>query len=176
MNTNTRAASESIDPLIPDLNRYARFLCDNPDHSPELVQEAITCFLARQKNHGEITHPRKYLFSILYNLHCDLLQRQGRAKDDINIDDTDLADSRPSPEQRLTYLEIIQKIDRLPPLQQEILRCVIEDDLTYADIGAALQIPPGTVMSRLSRARQALRSALNMKAEDSIAALFEDND
>ena len=176
MTIDTDASLEKIKPLMPDLNRYANRLCDSPDQTPELVQEAITCFLARQKNHGEIVHPRKYLFSILYNLHCDLLRRQRRSNVEIDIDDTDLVDTKPSQEQRLTCLEVIAKIEGLPPRQREILQCVIEDDLTYAEMSAALQIPQGTVMSRLSRARHALRSALDMSADDSVAALLEDHE
>ena len=174
MTTATHASSGQIYPLMPALNRYANRLCDTPDQSPELVQEAITCFLVRQKNHGEIVHPRKYLFSILYNLHCDMLLRQQRSRSEVDIDDTEIIDTSPSQEQRLTYLKVIEKIEGLPKPQREILQCVIENDMTYAEISAALRIPQGTVMSRLSRARQALRVALDMRADESIAALFHD--
>lgn len=175
MTTDTDACADQFDPIMPDLNRYANYLCDSPDQAPELVQEAIKCFLARQQTEGEIAHPKKYLFSILYNLHCNLLRLQQRAKSEIDVEDAVIIDTKPSQEQRLTCLEVVEKIEELPPPQREILQCVIEQDLTYAEMSHALNIPRGTVMSRLSRARQALRTAMDMETDETVAELLEDH-
>lgn len=101
-----------------------------------------------------------WLFRILSNCWKDHLRAQ---KDTVDIDDTDLV-SKDSPEDQhhasQIVLRIRQAIAELPEKQRQVVTLVDLAELSYNEVSEALEIPIGTVMSRLCRARQTLRSGL----------------
>ena len=145
--------------------RYARSLCRDPILAEELVQEAFRKALAAQNKPTPPTteNTRPWLFTIVRHLwHNELRDRQRRAnggagfeesgahRDDVHVQLT----------RKLLQYEVRQAIDALPePFRETVLLRDIEG-LSYLEIAGILGCPTGTVMSRLSRARQILRGLL----------------
>ncbi len=167
----TTTIADQIDPLMPDLRRYAQYLSDTPEQSEVLIQKAILRILTR-KAQKPVENLRKYLFSILHNLHNDSLREKQNRQGHVNLEDVVLIDPALSPNQRQTCQDVLRKISALPRDQRDIFAYLLNDNLSYSEISAALNIPEGTVMSRLSRARKALRKSMDMQPDDTIAALL----
>ncbi|MEE9453944.1 MAG: RNA polymerase sigma factor [Paracoccaceae bacterium] len=171
----TSAPFDPINLHMPDLQRYAHYLCDTPEQAQVIVQKAVERVLSRQDRHGPVEDLKSYLFSILYNLRNDQLRQKQKRQNEVNIEDITLTDTAPGPAQRLTCLEVLAHIDNLPQSQRDIFRHLIRDNLSYAEISVALNIPKGTVMSRLSRARKALRMSMDMKPASTVGELLAEN-
>lgn len=108
-----------------------------------------------------------WLYRLTRNACTDFLRRRGRSREDRSLDDPDLppaADSAPSPEEALLLRErqqaLTQAMDRLPEQARTILLLREVQGLDYQAIAQALDLPVGTVRSRLARARRALRDLL----------------
>ena len=134
----------------------------NSDEAADAVHDAFARVLARPTAYDGSRGPLKPWFLRIVRNHClDLLRR--RRAGDANVDE--LADPGPQPDRRLELEQrdeqLRRALARLGADQRQIL--VLRDylDLSYAEIAGVLQVAPGTVMSRLHRARLALREALN---------------
>jgi RNA polymerase sigma factor (sigma-70 family) len=155
-----------VEPLIPALRRYARALVRNRATADDLVQDCLERAVRRWHQHrdGEV---RPWLFAILHNLAVDQFRKvavRGRhvAIDSVSEDDFGTAATQ---EHRLMYQDVLNKLARLPEEQRAVLLLVAVEDLSYADAAKALNIPVGTVMSRLSRARERLQQDIEGVAE-----------
>jgi RNA polymerase sigma-70 factor (ECF subfamily) len=142
-----------IVPFIPNLRRYARALVGDREGADDLVQDTLE--RAVRKFHlwrpGDL---RAWLFSIMHNVFVNQLKARKVAYE-VEIDDSIAA-----PMSSVTSTDLMD-LDRalaaLSPDQREVVLLVALEDMTYAEVGRALGIPIGTVMSRLSRAREKLR-------------------
>ncbi len=140
-------------PFIPNLRRYARALVGDREGADDLVQDTLE--RAVRKFHlwrpGDL---RAWLFSIMHNVFVNQLKARKVAYE-VEIDDSIAA-----PISSVTATDLMD-LDRalaaLSPDQREVVLLVALEDMTYAEVGRALGIPIGTVMSRLSRAREKLR-------------------
>ena len=150
-----------VEPLIPALRRYARALVRNRANADDLVQDCLERAVSRwnQRRDGDV---RSWLFSILHNLAIDQFRKiSGRGRH-ITVDETsedDLSDTA-AQEHRLMYQDVLNKLAKLPEEQRSVLLLVAVEDLSYADTAKVLNIPVGTVMSRLSRARERLQQEI----------------
>ena len=142
-----------IVPYIPNLRRYARALIGDREGADDLVQDTLE--RAVRKFHlwrpGDL---RAWLFSIMHNVFVNQLKARKIAYE-VEIDDSIAA-----PQSSVTGTDLMD-LDRalaaLSPDQREVVLLVALEDMTYAEVSRALGIPIGTVMSRLSRAREKLR-------------------
>ena len=142
-----------IVPFIPNLRRYARALIGDREGADDLVQDTLE--RAVRKFHlwrpGDL---RAWLFSIMHNVFVNQLKARKVAYE-VEIDDSIAA-----PQSSVTSTDLMD-LDRglmaLSPDQREVVLLVALEDMTYAEVSRALGIPIGTVMSRLSRAREKLR-------------------
>ncbi|WP_299065916.1 sigma-70 family RNA polymerase sigma factor [Accumulibacter sp.] len=153
------SSRDAIVAEIPRLRRYARALTGHGDSADDLVQDTLERALDKWRFWHRERDLRPWLFSIMHNLHVDGRRRDGRVA---FCADSDL----PVPVQRADQADALELRDlqhalmRLPLEQREVLLLVGLEDLSYADVALALGVPPGTVMSRLSRARARLRAVL----------------
>jgi RNA polymerase sigma-70 factor (ECF subfamily) len=151
---------EQIAGLRTDLYRLAYSWCHNTALAEDLAQEAITRSLAslEQLRNPDVLKP--WLLRILVNAWRDHLRRQ-RPTDD--IDDYVLTDST-TPEQLSIRHNMKQRvreaISTLPQGQRIVISLVDLQEASYAEVATVLDIPIGTVMSRLCRARRALSRLL----------------
>jgi RNA polymerase sigma-70 factor (ECF subfamily) len=145
--------------FLPRLRRFAYALTRNMDLADDLVQETCARALAHADKWTSGTRLDSWLYRIAQNIWIDQgrLQR-GRGE----TAEMDLAanvagfDGRTVTESRLTLDFIDKCMDRLPKDQQTLIALVCVDGLSYKEAAEVLQLPIGTVMSRLARARQAL--------------------
>jgi len=143
---------------IPKLRRYARALIGDPVRADDLVQEALERALSRSHLWQPGTDIRAWMFTILHNVHVNN-QRQRRYRDDYQ----ELTDDRPelatpaTQERSLEIRDLARGLDLLPPPQRQVVLLVGLEGMNYKQVAAVLDIPIGTVMSRLHRGREALR-------------------
>jgi RNA polymerase sigma-70 factor, ECF subfamily len=148
---------------IPRLRRYARYLRGEPDHAEDLVQECLLRAMEKIDTWQPGTDLRAWLFVILRNCHINEIRREHRM---VSIDDESSASGPtltvPSnQETRVALAEVRNAHLSLREEHREVLRLVVIEGLQYKEASAILDVPLGTVRSRLSRARQALRQALD---------------
>ena len=150
-----------VEPLIPALRRYARALVRNRATADDLVQDCLERAVRRwhQYREGEV---RAWLFAILHNLAVDQFRKVAARGRHVAIDATseDHFGEAAAQEHRLMYQDVLNKLARLPEEQRAVLLLVAVEDLSYADAARVLNIPLGTVMSRLSRARERLQQEI----------------
>ena len=153
---------QRIEQEIPRLRRYARYLRREPDHADDLVQECLSRAIAKINTWQPGTNLRAWLFVILRNCHINEIRREQRV---VSLDDDSPA-SEPtltvpgSQETRVALAEVRNAYLSLSEEHREVLLLVAIEGLQYEEASAILEVPLGTVRSRLSRARQALRQAL----------------
>jgi len=146
-----------IVPFIPNLRRYARALVGDRDGADDLVQDTLE--RAVRKFHlwrpGDL---RAWLFSIMHNVFVNQLKSR-KVGLDVEIDEETLAARIPTVS-RTDVMDLQRALQGLAPEQREVVLLVALEDMSYADVSRALGIPIGTVMSRLSRARDKLRGMM----------------
>lgn len=164
--SRTGQFEEKLAETRPRLWRLAHSWCHNRALADDLVQETLAKALDR---HGQLRDPEAlsgWLCSILANCWHDHLRRRKDTTDIDEVAEADLA-ADGCPEDDCLQNEIVRRVRQavsgLPAGQREVLTLVDLEEFSYAEVAAILEIPIGTVMSRLSRARVALREALREK-------------
>ncbi|MGJ4943692.1 RNA polymerase sigma factor [Bradyrhizobium sp. HKCCYLS1011] len=147
-----------VEPLIPALRRYARALVRDRASADDLVQDCLERAISRwsQRREGEV---RAWLFTILHNLAVDRFRRIKTRGAHVSLDETPESEfgEAAAQDQKLMYQEVMNKLATLPEDQRAVLLLVAVEDLSYAEAAKVLNVPVGTVMSRLSRARERLQ-------------------
>ena len=150
-----------LEPVIPALRRYARALVRNHAAADDLVQDCLERAVSHWNQRRE-DDPRPWLFTILHNLAINHFRRSATRGAHLTIDDVNEDDFGQDAvqEHKLMYQDVIDRLARLPEDQRAVLLLVAVEDLSYADAAKVLNIPVGTVMSRLSRARERLQQEI----------------
>jgi RNA polymerase sigma-70 factor (ECF subfamily) len=152
---------------IPRLRRYARSLLFDPSSADDLVQTALERAMAHWHQFDQRREMALWLLSIAHNAFLDLRRRESRFT---VVDPHDLATRQdataadPGADVGLR-LDLAAALGRLSAEQREPLLLVTLEQLSYAECAEVLGIPIGTVMSRISRARAALRADLEGRAK-----------
>jgi RNA polymerase sigma-70 factor (ECF subfamily) len=141
-------------PHLRSLLRFARRLSGNLQTAEDLVQETYLQAWRGFDRFETGTNIRAWLFRILLNTQ---LQQARRAR-------PEPVESRPD-DSLVQRLELLQALDRLPEDHRTVLLLGVVEGFTSREIAGILSIPIGTVMSRLSRAREAMRAILSQKCE-----------
>lgn len=147
---------------LPRLRRYARALAFDAAAADDLAQQA----LERALSHWQQFDPRRemgvWLLSIAHNAHLDTLRRESRmsATDPTELQHAQDAQQPDNSHQLGLRLDLQAALARLSPEQRQPLLLVCVEQLSYAEAAEVLHIPVGTVMSRVCRARAALRAFL----------------
>jgi RNA polymerase sigma-70 factor, ECF subfamily len=148
---------------LPRLRRYARYLRGEPDYAEDLVQECLLRAMEKIDTWQPGTNLRAWLFVILRNCHINEIRREQRM---VSIDEEFPASGLTlivpgSQENHVALAEVRNAHLSLSEEHRDVLRLVVIEGLQYKEASAILDVPMGTVRSRLSRARQALRQALD---------------
>ena len=144
--------------LIPRLRRYARALVGDRSAADDLVQDTLERAWAKLHLYRRGTDLRAWLFTVMHNVHVNKV-RAARATDSLEDDMPELA-QRAAQGDALLVRDLERSIARLPADQRAVLLLVTLEEMSYDDVARTLGIPIGTVMSRLSRAREKLRSMM----------------
>lgn len=160
-------ARKRMESMRPRLLRLAYAWCHDIDLSNDLVQEALTKGLTHDNQLRDPAAMESWLFSILNNCWRDYLRAKREFSDIAELDEV-IFDPAPGPEKqyasRQTATRVRKAIAALPMAQRQVITLVDIEELSYAEVAQILEVPVGTVMSRLSRARQALK--LGLQAEE----------
>ena len=152
---------------IPSLRRYARFLARDPDVADDLVQEALTRAVGAADSFRLGTNIRAWLFTILKNVVRNNVRR-GRHNPIQTVESLDMAvrsDPSDQPDAHLELSTLAEAIDTLPPsFKQVLLLCGVEGFL-YEEAAMILDVPVGTVRSRLFRARHLLLKRMESRGQ-----------
>ncbi len=150
---------DQIEAQIPALRRYARALMRDAEAGDDLVQDCLERAVAGLHQRRRDGSLRAWVFRILINRHRDLMRRAPRPGHLVAVEDLPAEPSRPAgQEAHMALRETEAAIARLPEDQRRALLLVVLDGATFDEAAAALDIPRGTLMSRLARARASLRS------------------
>lgn len=156
-----------IEPVIPALRRYARTLVRNRAAADDLVQDCLERAVGRWHQRRDDSNPRPWLFAILHNLAVSQFRRAATRGQHVAIDEAGENEigQNAGQEQKLIYQDVLGKLAKLPEEQRAVLLLIAVEDLSYAEAANVLGIPVGTVMSRLSRARDRLQQELEGTSE-----------
>lgn len=151
-----------VQPMIPALRRYARGLLRDPAAADDAVQDCLERVVAhwhRRRNRNA----RSWVFTILHNVAVNQLRQCARRGILLPVEDAgeDALASRPMQEDPLIRRDIFAALACLPEEQHSVILLISVEDMTYAEAAEVLGVPVGTVMSRLSRGRERLRSILD---------------
>lgn len=151
-----------VEPLIPGLRRYAYALVRNGEAADDLVQDCLERAIGRwhlRRPDGDL---RAWLYAILRNHHISSIRQARRRGIHVNFDDLVQPPSIDGGQfEALQSRDVLAGLDALSEEQRSILLLVGVEDLTYEQTSKVTGLPIGTVMSRLSRAREKLRRFLD---------------
>ena len=162
----SRETLHLIEAEIPRLRRYARYIRRDFDHADDLVQECLARAIAKIHTWQPGTNLRAWLFVILRNCHIDEIRRSRQMDSlDDRVSDEPSLTTPANQETCLVLSEVRDAFLALSEEHREVLLLVVIEGLPYEEAAAILRMPVGTVRSRLSRARQALRQAFELGDE-----------
>ena len=149
----------ALETLLPELRAYARSLAKNPHDSEDLVQDAIERALRSENCPVLVQDLRPWMFRVIRNLHLDELRKRrvrmeySTAQKRLSSDLMQAGDHAEGVALRMTF-------ETLPAQMREVLFLVDVMGMKYAEAAAIMDVPHGTVMSRVSRARRTLIDAM----------------
>ncbi|MEM7215613.1 MAG: RNA polymerase sigma factor [Pseudomonadota bacterium] len=155
-----KEVADGLEPLFPRLWRYCLALTSNPDRANDLAQN--TCLRAMEKSHlfKQGTKLDRWIFRIAQRLWINEMRsdavRQGGGL--VAIDEIELPDKKSDPETNLFARQLLMEVMKLPEAQRTTVMLVYVEGFSYKDAARILEIPIGTVMSRLASSRAKLAS------------------
>jgi RNA polymerase sigma-70 factor (ECF subfamily) len=141
------------------LRRYARTLVRDRAAADDLVQDCLERAITRWHQRRSDNDVRAWVFTILHNVAMSYLRKRSLRNRYITLDDA--TETASNEDDGLRYKELLLALDALPEDQRSVLLLVSVEDLSYAEAAQVLNIPIGTVMSRIARAREKLLKATN---------------
>lgn len=174
-------AARQLEALLPDLRRVARYLTRDREAADDLVQDIVLRLWGRmadpdQDPIGELRH---YAFSALRNRVRDRGARLATeawlmpVSSDSPAGQAQHPTNPPEAPARMACAETLAALDQLSPDQAELLRLRALEGLSYAEMARRLKVSEGTVTSRLSRARAALRKRLDLAPDAPVTFLID---
>jgi RNA polymerase sigma-70 factor (ECF subfamily) len=152
---------------IPRLRRYARALARGDlGRADDLVQSCLTRAVAKQHLWQPGSDLRAWLFTILHNQNVNEVRRS--AREGAKIDIEEVAPILPVPSNAMPSLELRDleiAMSKLPNEQRQAILLVGLEGMSYEEVASTLQIPVGTVRSRISRGRDQLRRLMGVEEE-----------
>ncbi|HEY2134124.1 MAG TPA: RNA polymerase sigma factor [Acetobacteraceae bacterium] len=148
-----------IEEAVPALRRYAGSLLRQTQDADDLVQDCLVRALDRLPERSGDMPVKPWLFAILHNLFISRWRSARRWRKVLHDPGPNMPDGAIEPPQEwsIAHRDLIRGLDTLPEPQRQVLLLVGVEQLEYSEVAAILEIPIGTVMSRLSRARDGLR-------------------
>jgi RNA polymerase sigma-70 factor, ECF subfamily len=163
----THADFESaIVSLLPNLRRYALSLCRSPQTADDLVQSTCERAFAAKLSFQPGTRIDAWLFRILRNLWIDTIRKSRFEMEPLDGDAApDIPDqtAEAAAETKLLLKQVSDIVMRLPDAQREVVLLVCVEEMSYKEASELLEVPIGTVMSRLARARREIMRVSGIK-------------
>jgi RNA polymerase sigma-70 factor (ECF subfamily) len=149
-----------IEELIPVLRRYGRFLARDPHHADDMVQDCLERAVCHLDQIRAGTNLRAWLLTMMRNCLLDGSRREKREIEvGPNAAPRDKAWSPAREDHILLLEELSEAFLDLPDSQKLAMICVIFEGLPYDEAAEVLEVPVGTIRSRVARGREAVRRA-----------------
>jgi RNA polymerase sigma-70 factor, ECF subfamily len=157
-----RAFSEEAMPFLPDLFRVAMWLTRNKDEAEDLVQETMFQGMKSFHRYELGTNCRAWLMAIMHNLNYKRIAKLNRMTlvDDPEEKLMETIPFEPSIPDQITDEQVISALKSVPDTFRDVIVLSDVEEYSYKEVAAILNIPIGTVMSRLYRGRRILRQTL----------------
>ena len=157
---------QRVEAEIPRLRRYARALTRDIVAADDLVQDCLVRGLAKIHLWKEGTDLRAWLFTILHNQYVNQVRRAVREGATVSVSETEPLLTRAADQgKRLELRDLDRAMARLPEEQRTVILLVGLEGMRYEAVAEVMGIPVGTVRSRLSRGRGALRRLMGIVAD-----------
>jgi RNA polymerase sigma-70 factor, ECF subfamily len=156
----------ALQTCIPSLQRYALVLLRDRQGVDDLVHDCLVQALTHMQTRRKGPDIRPWLFSIMHNMFISQKRRErtrGKTipiESMIDIVDDGRSSTSATQEDRLRWRDLLRGLGQLPLELRLIITLVSVEELSYAEVGEILDIPIGTVMSRLSRGREQLKQIM----------------
>ena len=156
----------NIEACIPALRRYARSLLRDREEVDDLVHDCLVRALDQlhtRRGDGDL---RAWLFAIMHNLFVTRIRRNKTRGTTVPAEEANEDGFAMGPPQdaQMQFRDLLSAVDSLSEDHRSVLLLVSVEDLSYAEVARVLDIPIGTVMSRLARARERLRLLMEGEA------------
>lgn len=159
-----------IEAEIPRLRRYARALTRDVTLADDLVQDCLARAIGKLHLWQTGTDLRAWLFTILHNQFVNHVRRAVREGATVGLTDSEPLLTRAPPQgHRLELRDLERALAKLPEEQRSAILLVGLEGMRYEEVATILNVPVGTIRSRLSRGREALRKLLDSAPDASIA-------
>jgi RNA polymerase sigma-70 factor (ECF subfamily) len=157
------SVSDQLIAVLPRLRRFARGLTGSAVEADDLVQSACERALSRAHQFQEGTRFDSWMFRIVQTIWIDQLRSRDIRREEAEEEGVHVGTDEPGrrAEARLALQEVRTALKRLPPEQRAALLLVTVDGLSYKEAAEVADVPVGTIMSRLARARVALQASLD---------------
>jgi RNA polymerase sigma-70 factor (ECF subfamily) len=157
-----------LEAQIPRLRRYyARALTRDVTRADDLVQSCLVRAIAKQHLWERGTNLRAWLFTILHNQHVNDVRHSVREGNTVELDEAPQLTVQSNAIPSLELRDLERAIGKLPAEQREVILLVGLEGMAYEEVATVLNVPVGTVRSRLSRGRDQLRRLMGVDEEDS---------
>ena len=154
--------TREIAPHLPRLRRYARSLLRDSARADDLVQDTMVRALEKAHLYQHDTNLRGWLVTIMHNEHVNATRRHMRGPSYVSDDAVGELGRAETQEAPVELRELRRAVGRLPQEQRVPLLLHWLRGLKYEEIAAKMGVPLGTVQSRISRARKALRAMIEL--------------
>jgi RNA polymerase sigma-70 factor, ECF subfamily len=166
---NRRSVERLVDEHYVQLYRYAYRLCGEPSDAEDLTQEAFCKAQANFSQLRDVDRAKPWLFRILRNVYLHRL-RAKKSRPCVLLDDlSEVPDRSPDPLPPIDSGRLQDALNELPEAYRTPMILYYFEDFSYRDIAEHMDVPIGTVMSRLSRAKAHLRDRLCHEMPDALA-------
>jgi RNA polymerase sigma-70 factor (ECF subfamily) len=156
-----------LEAQLPRLRRYAQALTRDPSRADDLIQDTLIRALAKQHLYQDGTNLRAWLFTIMHNQHVNDIRRNVQEGSSLDVDTVAahlVAVTDPTASRQLRELD--EAIGKLAMEQRQVILLIGLEGMSYEETAVILKVPIGTVRSRLSRGREALRRLMGMEKDE----------
>lgn len=147
---------EEMERCIPALRRYARTLRPNQSDADDLVQDCLERALLKRRLWVRKSSMRAWLFTLLHNINVNNIRYQSKYPPTKKVD-YDIPHYQPPEKSDVLVSDIEKCLNQLHPHHRQVLLLVVVEGFSYKEVSKIVKIPIGTVMSRISRARENMR-------------------
>jgi RNA polymerase sigma-70 factor (ECF subfamily) len=155
---------------IPRLRRYAFALARNMSRADDLVQDTLVRAIAKQHCWQWGTNLRAWLFTIMHHQYADAVRRSAREGIAVDFDDTWPGPTTATdPAGGLSLRDLGRALARIPEERRQVILLIGLEDISYKEAATILDVPIGTIRSRLSRGREALRTLMDRRDRTELA-------
>jgi RNA polymerase sigma-70 factor (ECF subfamily) len=142
---------------IPRLRRYAFALTRNMSRADDLVQDTLVRAIAKQRGWQCGTNLRAWLFTLMHNQNVNGVRRSAR-EGAVEFDDTwPFPTAATDPAAGLSLRDLDRALAQIPEERRQVILLIGLEDISYKEAATILDVPIGTIRSRLSRGRESLR-------------------